>query len=163
MKRVTLYTDGGCQGNPGPGGWAAVLEWNGRTKELSGGEPVTTNNRMELRAAIEGLRILKEPCAIEFWTDSQYVRKGITEWIHGWKQNGWKTRTRQPVKNDDLWRELDHLRGVHEISWRWVKGHAGNLGNERCDQLAGAAIAKVRKLYSAQELRALVARYGAEG
>lgn len=140
MKQVTIYSDGACRGNPGPGGWAAVLLWNGRTKELSGGDGETTNNRMELQAAIEGLRILKEPCRIVFHTDSEYLRKGITEWVAGWKARGWITRTKEPVKNVDLWQALDAVRQGHEIEWRWVKGHAGNLYNERCDELATAAV-----------------------
>jgi len=145
LKKVTIYTDGGCHGNPGPGGWAAVLLWNGRTKELNGGDPATTNNRMELQAAIAGLGALREPCEIEFFTDSEYLRKGITEWIKGWKARGWQTRQKTPVKNDDLWRALDDAVQGHSIVWRWVKGHAGNHYNERCDVLAGEAIARVKK------------------
>lgn len=156
MKRVTIYTDGGCEGNPGPGGWAAVLFWNGRTKELSGGEPATTNNRMELQAAIGGLTALKESCEIEFYTDSEYLRKGISEWIAGWKARGWKTRGKTPVKNDDLWRALDAARVGHKIEWRWVKGHAGHEHNERCDALAGEAIAKVRQQHRPEQLKALL-------
>ena len=140
LKNVTIYTDGACQGNPGPGGWAAVLLWNGRTKEVSGGEPETTNNRMELQAAIEALQALKEPCRIKFFTDSQYLRQGITQWIRGWKAKGWVTMHKQPVKNDDLWKALDHARSCHEIEWCWVKGHAGNDYNERCDELARNAV-----------------------
>lgn len=140
MKKVTIHTDGGCHNNPGPGGWAAVLRFGKHLKEINGGEHDTTNNRMELRAAIEALRVLKEPCEIELHTDSQYVKKGISEWIRGWKANGWRTAAKQPVKNDDLWRELDALASRHTIHWRWVKGHAGHPDNERCDQLATAAI-----------------------
>lgn len=144
MKRVIIHTDGGCSGNPGPGGWAAVLEYNGRTKELSGAVPDTTNNRMELTAAIEALRALKEPCAIEFHTDSQYLRLGITEWLPQWKARNWRTAAKHPVKNADLWRDLDQAVQPHQIQWRWVKGHAGHPLNERCDQLATAAIALIR-------------------
>jgi ribonuclease HI len=144
LKKVTIYTDGGCQGNPGPGGWAAVLLWNGRTKELSGGAPETTNNRMALRAAIEGLGALRAPCENEVFTGSEYLRKGISEWIKGWKARGWQTRQKTPVKNDDLWRALDTAAQAHRIQWRWVKGHAGNQHNERCDTLAREAVARVR-------------------
>ncbi len=156
LKKVTIYTDGGCEGNPGPGGWAAVLLWNGRTKEVSGGDPATTNNRMELMAAIGGLTALKEPCEIAFYTDSEYLRKGITEWIAGWKARGWQTRGKTPVKNDDLWRALDAARQGHKIDWRWVKGHAGHEHNERCDALAGEAITKVRQQHRPEQLRALL-------
>ena len=156
LKRVTIYPDGGCEGNPGPGGWAAVLLWNGRTKEVSGGEAATTNNRMELRAAIGGLTALKEPCEIAFYTDSEYLRKGISEWIAGWKARGWQTRGKTPVKNDDLWRALDAARQGHKIEWRWVKGHAGHEHNERCDVLAGEAIAKVRQQHSPEQLKGLL-------
>ena len=159
LKRITIYTDGGCEGNPGPGGWAAVLFWNGRTKEISGGEPATTNNRMELQAAIGGLTTLKEPCEIEFYTDSEYLRKGITEWIAGWKVRGWQTRGKTPVKNCDLWRALDAARTGHKIEWRWVKGHAGHEHNERCDTLAGEAIAKVRQQHRPEQLKALVGEF----
>ncbi len=143
MKKVTIYTDGGCHGNPGPGGWGAVLIWNGRTKELSGGEPLTTNNRMELQAAIASLAALREPCEISLFTDSEYLRKGISEWIKGWKARGWQTRQKTPVKNGDLWQTLDAATRGHRIEWRWVKGHAGNAHNERCDTLAQEAIAKI--------------------
>jgi ribonuclease HI len=144
MKLVTIHTDGGCEPNPGPGGWAAVLEVDGQTRELSGGSPTTTNNRMEMQAAIEALRSLAEPSRIEFFTDSQYLRQGICEWVKGWKQRGWKTADRQPVKNQDLWCQLDALATGHNINWRWLKGHAGHPLNERCDQLAGAEIRKRR-------------------
>jgi ribonuclease HI len=135
-KRVAIWTDGACSGNPGPGGWGAVLIWNGHEKELKGGEAHTTNNRMELMAAIEALKALKRAEAVDFYTDSQYLRGGVTGWIAGWKRNGWKTADRKPVKNVDLWQALDELRGRHEIVWHWVKGHAGTDGNERADQLA---------------------------
>jgi ribonuclease HI len=159
VKNLTIHTDGACEGNPGPGGWAALLSWNGRVKEVSGGEPATTNNRMELRAAIEGLRALKEPCAIEVFTDSEYLRKGITEWVDGWKKRGWQTRDKQPVKNEDLWRELDAISARHTIRWRWVKGHAGHDQNERCDQLAREAVIAVRRQYRPEELKALLAAF----
>ena len=148
MKNVTIYTDGACQGNPGPGGWAAILLWNGRTKELSGGEADTTNNRMELRAAIEAIRVLREPCHIELFTDSEYLRNGITKWLAGWKRKGWITRQREPVKNEDLWKELDRARACHTIEWRWVRGHAGNVYNERCDELARNAVPRRRPLHA---------------
>lgn len=139
--QVTIYTDGACKGNPGPGGWGAWLSADGHEKELFGGEPLTTNNRMELTAVIEALASLKRSCAVTIHTDSEYVRKGITEWIHGWKQRGWKTADRKPVKNAELWARLDALRDLHEVHWRWVKGHSGNAGNERADALANRGAA----------------------
>jgi ribonuclease HI len=145
VQKVTIHTDGGCLGNPGPGGWAAVLRWGEAVKEISGSAEATTNNRMELQAAIESLRLLKRPCEIELFTDSTYVRQGITEWVAKWKQRGWKTVGKQPVKNEDLWRALDEAVRPHRLQWRWLKGHAGHRDNERCDQLAGEAIAKLRK------------------
>lgn len=145
MKQVTIHTDGGCHGNPGPGGWAAVLKYGTKTRTLSGAEPHTTNNRMELRAAIEALQALKQPCAVEFYTDSQYLRQGITKWIAGWKLNGWRTKAKEPVKNEDLWRALDLARAPHKVDWRWLKGHAGHASNELCDQLATEAIAQLRR------------------
>lgn len=153
MKKVVIHSDGGCHGNPGPGGWAATLRHGLHCRELSGGEPATTNNRMELMAAIEGLRALKEPCAVEFHTDSQYVKNGVTTWIKGWKRNGWQTRNKLPVKNEDLWRELDAETQRHQVSWHWVRGHAGHSGNERCDVLAGAAIEKIKRMSSPAQLR----------
>ncbi len=141
--RVTIYTDGACKGNPGRGGWGAWLSAGGHEKELFGGEPLTTNNRMELTAVIEALASLKRSCDITIYTDSEYVRKGITEWIHGWKQRGWKTAARQPVKNADLWQRLDALRSLHKVDWRWVKGHAGDPGNERADALANQGAASL--------------------
>ncbi|MFN0067603.1 MAG: ribonuclease HI [Limisphaerales bacterium] len=144
MKRVIIHTDGGCSGNPGPGGWAAVLQFGGQIRELSGGEPATTNNRMELRAAVEALRTLKEPCEIEFHTDSQYLRQGITGWIAGWKRNGWKTADKKPVKNQDLWEALDAEASRHTVDWRWVRGHAEDPMNERADRLAAAEIKRLR-------------------
>ena len=152
LTRVVIYTDGGCQGNPGVGGWAAVLEAKGQRKEIHGGVPATTNNRMELTAAIAALSALRRPCVVEIHTDSQYVRNGITKWLSGWKRNGWKTSTKEPVKNADLWRALDEACQKHKIDWRWVKGHAGHDLNERCDQLAGAAMAAIRQQYTPQSL-----------
>ena len=133
---VIIYTDGACRGNPGPGGWGAILIHKGKEKELSGGELMTTNNRMELMAAIRALEALNKPCQVSLHTDSQYVRQGITEWISGWKARGWKTAAKDPVKNEDLWRRLDEARGRHEVVWKWVKGHAGDPPNERADALA---------------------------
>ena len=135
--RVVIYTDGACRGNPGPGGWGAILiAASGTTKELCGGDLATTNNRMELTAAIQALEALKKPCKVELHTDSQYVMKGITEWVRGWKLRGWKTAAKEPVKNEDLWRRLDEARARHDVDWRWVKGHAGHELNERADELA---------------------------
>ena len=134
--KVLIYTDGACRGNPGPGGWGAILISNGREKELCGGEPATTNNRMELMAAIQALEALNKPCKVELHTDSTYVKNGVTQWIHGWKARGWKTADRSPVKNEDLWKRIDLARARHEVDWRWVKGHAGHELNERADVLA---------------------------
>jgi len=136
MKQVELITDGACSGNPGPGGWAAILKYGQHKKELWGCEAQTTNNRMELQAAVEGLKLLKERCVVTIVTDSEYVRKGITEWIHGWKRNNWRTASKQPVKNQDLWEQLDHQVNRHEATWKWVKGHADHPDNNRCDELA---------------------------
>ncbi len=137
---VEVFTDGACRGNPGPGGWGALLRSRGHEKELSGAEAATTNNRMELTAAIEALRALKRPCVVELTTDSQYVRQGITAWIANWKQRGWKTAGRKPVKNVDLWRALDAEAARHQVRWHWVRGHSGHPENERADRLANAAI-----------------------
>ncbi len=139
-KIVEIYTDGACRGNPGPGGWGASLRYNGQQKDLYGSESETTNNRMELMAVIEGLRALKRPCQVELNTDSKYVLQGINEWVHNWKRNGWKTAARKPVKNVDLWQQLDTEVDRHEINWHWVKGHSGVAGNEQADQLANEAI-----------------------
>ena len=136
LKTVDIYTDGACAGNPGPGGWAAILRYKGSEKEISGFVDHTTNNRMEIKAVIEALRMLKEPCRVTVHTDSRYLRDGITLWIHGWKLNGWKTRDRQPVKNRELWEALDDLSQEHQMDWVWVEGHAGHPENERCDALA---------------------------
>jgi ribonuclease HI len=154
MKSVTIHTDGGCKGNPGPGGWGAVLEFKGLKKELSGGEPATTNNRMELQAAIEALAALKEPCLVELWTDSEYLREGVSKWLAGWKKRGWQTSSKTPVKNEDLWRRIDQLTAGHLITWRWLKGHAGHALNERCDVLANEQIARLRSTLPAWQLHA---------
>ena len=138
--KVVIYTDGACRGNPGPGGWGVVMSSRGQNKTLQGYAPDTTNNRMELIAVIEGLRALKRPCKIELNTDSKYVLQGINDWVHNWKRNGWKTAARKPVKNVDLWQQLDDESQRHEIDWRWVKGHSGIAGNEQADQLANEAI-----------------------
>jgi ribonuclease HI len=139
-ERVTIYTDGACKGNPGPGGWGALLIKGDAEKELFGGEPLTTNNRMELTAVIRALTALKRPCDVELYTDSQYVRQGIMAWIHNWKKNGWKTADKKPVKNADLWQALDALAAPHRITWHWVKGHADNPGNLRADALANRGV-----------------------
>jgi ribonuclease HI len=136
-----VFTDGACSGNPGPGGWGAILVSGAREKTLCGGEPLTTNNRMELMAAIMALEALNRACAVELHTDSQYVRGGVTGWIHNWKRNGWRTADKKPVKNDDLWRRLDEAASRHKVDWRWVKGHAGNAMNERADELAREGMA----------------------
>ena len=141
---VVIYTDGACSGNPGPGGWGAVLLFKGKEKEICGGELDTTNNRMELKAAIEALKALTRPCSVELYTDSNYVKGGITQWIHNWKKNGWRTSQKKPVKNDDLWKELDQLDQQHEIVWNWVKGHSGDTYNEKADQLANQGMDTVR-------------------
>ena len=140
MEEVIIYTDGACSGNPGPGGWGALLQCRDNERELSGGEPATTNNRMELMAVIEALNALKKPVRAVVHTDSQYVQKGISEWIHGWKRKGWKTASGSPVKNVDLWQALDSAARMHQVEWKWVKGHAGHPENERVDRLARDAI-----------------------
>ncbi|HET8791591.1 MAG TPA: ribonuclease HI [Modicisalibacter sp.] len=140
LPEVTIHTDGACRGNPGPGGWGALLHAGPHEKTLNGFEATSTNNRMELMAAIMALRELKRPCHVALYTDSEYLRKGITEWIHGWKKRGWKTAAKQPVKNAELWRELLAESERHQVSWHWVKGHSGHPGNERADALANAAI-----------------------
>ncbi|MBK8337219.1 MAG: ribonuclease HI [Sterolibacteriaceae bacterium] len=143
---VEIFTDGACSGNPGPGGWGAILRAGGTERELYGGEPQTTNNRMELTAVIRALEALKRPVRVCVWTDSQYVQKGISEWIGGWKARGWKTAAKAPVKNVDLWQELDRLAAQHDVDWRWVKGHAGHPENERADALARRGIESLRKI-----------------
>lgn len=145
MKTITIYTDGACSGNPGPGGWGAILKYNDLQKELNGGAADTTNNRMELMAAIAALQSLKEPCQVDLFTDSVYVRDGISKWIEGWKRNGWRTAAKAPVKNAELWQELDAARKNHQVTWHWVKGHAGHPENERADELAREGMAPFKK------------------
>ena len=140
-ERVTIHTDGACSGNPGPGGWGAILQYRDAEKELHGGEPETTNNRMELTAAIEALSALKRAAPVDLYTDSKYLRDGVTQWIHNWKKNGWKTSSKKPVKNADLWQKLDDLLDRHSVDWHWVKGHAGHDLNERADELARMGMA----------------------
>lgn len=144
MKKVFIYTDGACSGNPGPGGWGALLRYNGNEKEISGGERQTTNNRMELIAVIEALKALNEKCVLEITTDSEYVKNGITRWIHSWMKNNWKTSTKKNVKNRELWEDLWKLSREHAIQWKWIKGHSGHSENERCDVLARNEIKKFR-------------------
>jgi ribonuclease HI len=144
MSEVVIYADGACKGNPGPGGWGVLLKSGAHVKELFGGERLTTNNRMELTAVIEALASLKRPCQVTVFTDSVYVKDGITKWIHGWKQRGWTTADKKPVKNVELWQRLDTLNAGHKVTWRWVKGHAGDPGNERADQLANQGVESVR-------------------
>jgi ribonuclease HI len=164
MKKVTIYSDGGCHGNPGPGAWAAILQYGKHVREITGGTAATTNNRMELMAAIESLNMLKEACDIDIHTDSEYVRNGITQWLAGWKRNGWRTAAKKPVKNADLWQQLDTANARHQVRWHWVKGHAGNDLNERCDELVQQAIAKVKEKHGELGLaEALKAFKAAEG
>jgi len=144
-NKVIVHTDGACSGNPGPGGWGAILDYNGTRKELNGGEGQTTNNRMELMGAISALEALKRPCEVEMHVDSQYVKDGITKWIHGWKKNGWKTADKKPVKNAELWQRLDDALKLHKVSWHWVKGHAGHDHNERADELAREGMAPFKR------------------
>jgi ribonuclease HI len=144
MDKVEIFTDGACKGNPGLGGWGALLVAGAAEKEIFGGARDTTNNRMELQAVIEALQALKRPCTVVLHTDSQYVQKGISEWIHGWKARGWKTSTKEPVKNEDLWRALDAAQALHTVEWRWVRGHNGHPGNERADQLANRGVEVAR-------------------
>ncbi|MCB1529927.1 MAG: ribonuclease HI [Rhodospirillales bacterium] len=140
--RIQIYTDGACSGNPGPGGWGVLMRWNGHEKELSGGEPETTNNRMEMTAVIKGLEALKKESRVALYTDSKYVKQGVEEWLAGWKARGWKTAAKKPVKNQDLWERIDSLLAVHEVEFHWVKGHSGHVENEIVDKLAVAAIPK---------------------
>jgi ribonuclease HI len=141
---VVVYTDGACKGNPGPGGWGALLRWGDHAKELFGGEAQTTNNRMELTAVIEALAALKQHCEVAIYTDSEYVKNGITTWIHNWKQRGWRTADKKPVKNIELWQRLDALASQHDVRWHWVRGHNGDPGNERADELANLGVQSVR-------------------
>ena len=159
MKKVVIHSDGACHGNPGPGGWAATLAYGPHNRELSGGVPATTNNRMELQAAIEALSALREPCEVEFYTDSEYVKNGVSAWLSNWKRNGWKTKSKKLVKNDDLWRALDSHASKHQVKWHWLKGHAGHAGNERCDQLANAEIAKIKKTFSPETLKGMLLEF----
>ena len=160
-SRVVLAAcDGACSGNPGPGGWGALLRFeDGSLREWGGHAPATTNNRMELQAAIQALSVLNQACEIVFFTDSQYLRQGILSWIHGWKRNGWKTSTKEPVKNVDLWQRLDSLVSRHQIEWRWLKGHAGHPLNERCDVRANAEMAALRKRMSPAQLAAALSEF----
>lgn len=158
MKKVTIYSDGGCEGNPGPGGWAAILIHGNVRKEIHGGCLATTNNRMELAAAVEALRALKHPCEVDFHTDSQYLRQGMTEWLPGWKACGWR-RGKKPLKNVDLWRQLDSEAARHVIHWHWVKGHNFQPENERCDRLAAEEIARLRKEHAPAELEAALREF----
>jgi ribonuclease HI len=151
--RVAIFTDGACSGNPGPGGWGALLRLGATEKELCGGESVTTNNRMELMAAIMALEALKRPCAVDLYTDSQYVRDGIMKWLAGWKRKGWRTSTGSPVKNEDLWRRLDEARAPHDVTWHWVRGHAGHVENERVDALARKGLKEHRRSVTPPEPR----------
>jgi ribonuclease HI len=144
-ETIVIYTDGACSGNPGPGGWGAILMWGAHRKELTGGEATTTNNRMELMAAISALEALKRPSKVELHTDSNYVKNGVTGWIHGWKRNGWKTADKKPVKNAELWQRLDEARKSHDVDWRWVQGHAGHEHNERADELARQGMAPFKR------------------
>jgi ribonuclease HI len=162
LKKITIHSDGACQGNPGPGGWAAVLEYQNHLKEIAGGDPATTNNRMEIQAAVAGLRSLNQPCEVELFTDSEYLRDGITRWLARWKRVGWRTKDRKPVRNQDLWRELDAACAPHVIHWHWLKGHAGHALNERCDQLAVAEIARIRKQHSPDQLKTLLRDFQAQ-
>jgi ribonuclease HI len=144
VKKVEIFTDGACSGNPGPGGWGAILRYGSKEKEMSGGQKETTNNQMELKATIESLKALKKPCAVDITTDSSYVKNGITQWIFNWKKNDWKTANKKPVKNKELWQELDEQVKIHKVSWHWVKGHAGHPENERADALAVAEVQKIK-------------------
>jgi len=142
---VLIYTDGACKGNPGPGGWGVILNYKEKVKEMYGGDPETTNNRMELMAAIQAFEALKKPCRVKINTDSKYVLQGITEWMPSWKKRGWKTASKAQVKNEDLWRRLDAAIGQHEVNWHWIKGHSGNIGNDRADALANIGIDELRR------------------
>jgi ribonuclease HI len=159
VKKVTIHTDGGCHGNPGPGGWAATLDYGSHHREISGGSPATTNNRMELQAAIEAFEALKEECEIKFYTDSIYLKNGMTTWLANWKRNGWKTKSRKPVKNEELWHRLDSLASKHKVSWHWLKGHNGHAGNERCDRLANIEMEKIEKKFTPSELNAMLKEF----
>ncbi len=159
MKKIVIHTDGGCHGNPGPGGWAATLAYGHHVREVSGGEPATTNNRMEMQAAIKALEALKESCEVEVFTDSKYLMDGVTSWLAGWKKKGWRINSKKPLKNEDLWRALDAAVSRHEVQWKWLKGHAGHAGNERCDQLANEEIDKIKKAHTPEQLQAALAQF----
>ncbi|MGI9483671.1 MAG: ribonuclease HI [Hyphomicrobiales bacterium] len=146
VQQVDIFTDGACSGNPGPGGWGAILRYGDNEKELNGGAADTTNNRMELQAAIDSLKALKRPCQVDLYTDSVYVRDGITKWLHNWKRNGWRTAAKKPVKNADLWQELTEAMAAHHVNWHWVKGHAGHPENERADELARLGMEPFKKM-----------------
>lgn len=159
MKKVTIYSDGACQGNPGPGGWAAILIYGKVRKEIFGACPATTNNQMELTAAIKALETLKQPCEVAFWTDSEYVRNGMTSWLAGWKKRGWRTGDKKPVKNQPLWEALDEQAARHKVQWHWVRGHNLQPENERCDELATQAIERLREQMSPAELAAALREF----
>lgn len=152
LKKITIHTDGACEGNPGPGGWAALLRYGDHVRELAGGELATTNNRMELQAAISALAALKQSCEVVLFTDSEYLRQGITEWLPRWRANNWRTVDRRPVKNEDLWRQLYETALQHRVTWQWLKGHVGHPENERCDQLARDEVMKIRRHHSPEKL-----------
>jgi ribonuclease HI len=158
-KKITIHTDGACEGNPGPGGWAAVLRYGDQVREIAGGEPATTNNRMELQAALSALLAVKQACEITLFTDSEYLRQGITAWVPRWRANHWRTIDRKPVKNEDLWRQLHEVASQHHVSWQWLKGHAGHPDNELCDELARAEVAKICRQHSREKLAALRAAF----
>ena len=153
-KKITIHTEGACDGNPGPGGWAALLRYGEHVREIAGGEPATTNNRMEIQAAISALEALKESCEVTLFTDSEYLRQGITEWLPHWRANNWRTIDRKPVKNEDLWRQLYEAASQHQVTWKWLKGHVGHTENEQCDRLARAEVVKIRRQYSSDKLTA---------
>jgi ribonuclease HI len=162
MKKVVIHADGGCHGNPGPGGWGVILAYGRHKREMSAGITATTNNRMELQAAIEALSALKEPCEVQFYTDSEYVKNGVSRWLLHWKRNGWRTTSKRPVKNADLWQCLDSSVSKHKVEWHWLKGHAGHVENERCDQLANEEIAKIKKTFSCDQLKTMLAEFSAK-
>jgi ribonuclease HI len=159
VKKVCIYSDGGCEPNPGPGAWAVILEYGGHRRELSGSALATTNNRMELQAAIAGLQALKESCVVDLFTDSEYLKDGITVWVTAWKRGGWKAKSKKPVKNVDLWKQLDELAAQHQVTWHWVRGHSGHPQNERCDQLATEAIQTLRRAHAPAELAQALADF----
>lgn len=159
MKEVIVYSDGACRGNPGPGGWAAILRYGTQKKEISGGKPATTNNRMELQAAIEALRILKKPCVVRFYTDSKYLQNGATRWMNLWENRNWLTKGNKPVKNKDLWQELNSLISPHKINWFWSKGHGTDIDNVRCDRIARKEIANINRSHKTQDLENHLQRF----